>query len=137
MLQQIGHIFPEEFAAIHDFAAPNVEQIDGKTACFVVVSKHVGVVAQFGSGDSLLFLKLMNRRKLITQARSRFKLLILSCCSHAGCQGTFQLGVAPFKEELGIANGIPIEFRRRQSFNAGSETAMNVVLQTGTRMKAG
>ena len=55
--EQVGEIFPEEFAAVDDFAGAHVEEIDGEAAVFEVIAEDVGVVALLGGGDALLFLR--------------------------------------------------------------------------------
>ncbi len=44
--------------------------------------------------------------------------------------------VAAFEEELRVADGLLVDFRRGESFDAGAEAAMNVVLQAGAGMVA-
>jgi hypothetical protein len=54
--EQLREVFPEELAAIDDFAGTDVKEVDGEAAVFKVVAEDVGVVALFDCGDALLFL---------------------------------------------------------------------------------
>ena len=72
--QEFGQVFPEEFAAVDDFAGANVEEIDGEAAVFKVIAEDVGVVALFGGGDALLFLELVDGGELIAEAGGGFVL---------------------------------------------------------------
>ena len=56
---EVGEIFPEEFAAVDDFAAAEVEEVDGDHAVFAVVAEDVGIVV-FDGGDALFFGKLVD-----------------------------------------------------------------------------
>src|SRR5258708_35120509 len=56
---EFWQVLPEEFAAIDYAASAHVEQIYRQHSVFVVVAKHVGVVA-FGGGDALAFLQLLD-----------------------------------------------------------------------------
>ncbi len=42
-----------------------------------------------------------------------------------------------FKEKLRVADGVGVDLRRGEAFNAGAEAAVNVVLQAGAGMVAG
>ena len=74
-IDQFGQVFPEEFAAVDDFAGAHVEEIDGEAAVFEVIAEDVGVVALLGGGDALLFLELMDGGELVAQAGGGFELL--------------------------------------------------------------
>jgi len=56
---EVGEIFPEEFAAVDDLAAAQVEEVDGDHAVFAVVAEDVGIVVLDG-GDALLFGELVD-----------------------------------------------------------------------------
>ncbi len=47
-----------------------------------------------------------------------------------------QFGVAALKEELRVADGLLVYFGGSQSFNAGAQAAVDVVLQARTRVVA-
>ena len=60
VVEEVGEIFPEEFAAVDDFAVADVEQVDGEGAGLKVIAEDVGVVVLLDSGDALFFLELMH-----------------------------------------------------------------------------
>src|SRR4029077_12943444 len=55
---------------------------------------------------------------------------------HAGPQRTSEIRRASFQEHLHIADGFLIDLGRRQVLDAGSEAALDVVLQTRPRVKS-
>ena len=111
-----------------------MEEVDRKTAVLEVVAEDIGIVALLGRGDALFFLELMNRGKLIAQSRRGLELLGLGSCSHARRERALQLRVTAFEKKLRIAHRLRIRFRRCEALDAGTETAMNVVLQAGARV---
>ena len=133
---RLGQIFPEEFAAVDDFAVAHVEEIDGQAAVFKVVAKDVGVVVVLRRGDALLFLELVHGGELVAQARGGFELLGFGGGHHACGEGALELGVAALKKKLRVANGLLVGLGRGESLDAGAEAAMNVVLQAGAGMVA-
>ena len=135
-LHQAWQIFPEKFAAVDDFAVAHVEKIDGEAAVFKVIAEDVGIIVEFDSGDALLLLELVHGGELIAQARGGLELLGFGGSHHARGEGALQLGVAAFEKQLRVADGLLVGFGRGEAFNAGTEAAMNVVLQAGARMIA-
>ena len=132
----VGQVFPEELAAVDDFAGAHVEEVDGQAAVFKVIAEDVGVVVVLGGGDALLFLELVDGGELVAQAGGGFELLGFGGGHHARGEGALELGVAAFKEELRVADGLLVGFGRGEAFDAGAEAAVNVVLQAGARMVA-
>ena len=134
--QQFRQVFPEELAAVNDFAGADVEEVDGQRAVLKVVAEDVGVIALLGGGDTLLFLELMDGGELVAQAGGGFKLLGFGGGDHAGGERAFEFGGAALKKELRVADGVGVELGRGEALNAGAEAAVNVVLQAGARMVA-
>src|SRR5262249_39046147 len=78
----------------------------------------------------------MHGGELIAQARGSFKGFLFGCGEHACVQRAFELGVTAFEKKLRVAHCLGVDLRGRKAFDAGAETAMNVVLQTCARMEA-
>ena len=113
-----------------------MEEVHGEAAVFEVIAEDVGVVALFGGGDALLFLKLVDGGELVAQTGGGFELLGFGGGHHARGERTLQFDVAAFEKELRVADGLLVDLRRGEAFNAGAEAAVDVVLQAGARMVA-
>jgi len=114
-----------------------VEEVDCQRAIFKVIAEDVGIVALFSGGDALLFRKLMDSGELVAKTGGGFKLFLFGSGGHARSECALQLGMTAFKEELRVAHCLLVEIGRGEFFNAGAQTAMNVVLQAGAGMVAG
>ena len=90
----LRQFFPEEFAAVDDFAVAHVKQIHGQAAIFIVVAEDIGIVVLLGRCDALLFLELVHGGELVAQPRRGLKLLGLGRSRHARGQRSFQLCVS-------------------------------------------
>ncbi len=134
--QQTWQVFPEEFAAVDDFAVAHVEEIHSQAAVLEVIAEDVGVVVELGGGDALLFLELVHGGELVAQARGGFELLGLGGGHHARGEGALQLGVAALEKKLRVADGLLVGLGSGEALDAGAEAAMNVVLQAGARVVA-
>jgi hypothetical protein len=100
---KIEQIFPEVFAAIHDAAIAQVEQIGRHQRRLGVASENVDVLA-FGGGDLLLLLHLLHGRDQIAQPAASSKRCPFGCLAHARAQIASQIFVASFQEQLHVAN---------------------------------
>ena len=69
---QVGKIFPEEVAAIDDFAATHVEEVDGEHFVFVMEAEDVRVFV-IGGGDALLVAHLVNGDDLVAEPAGGFE----------------------------------------------------------------
>ncbi len=135
--EEVGKVVPEEFAAVDDFSGADVEEIDGERAGLEVITEDVGVVVLFGSGDALLLLELVDGGELVAEAGGGFELLGFGGGDHAAGEGALKLGVAAFEKELGVLDGVGVELGGGESFDAGAEAAVNVVLEAGAGVVAG
>ena len=111
-IYEFREIFPEELAAIDDFAAAHVEEVDGQAAVFEVISEDVCVVALLGGGDALLLLQLVHGGELVAQARGGFKLLGLGGGNHARGQRALEFALPAFEKKLGVADSLLVGLRR-------------------------
>ncbi len=109
--EQLRQVFPEEFAAVDDFAGAHVEEVDGERAVFKVIAEDVGVVVLLGGGDALLFLELVHGGELVAQARGGLELLGFGGGHHARGERALQFGVAAFEKELRVADGAFVDLR--------------------------
>ena len=114
-----------------------MEEIHGQRAVLKVVAEDVGVIVLPGGGGALLFLKLVNGGELVAQLGGSLEALALGCLHHARGERPFQLGVAAFQQQSGVAHRAGINLRRGKLLDAGAEAAMNVVLQAGALVVAG
>jgi hypothetical protein len=126
--EEFRQVFPEELAAVNDFAGTDMEEVDGQRAVLKVVAEDIGVVTLLGGGNALLFLELMDGGDLVAEAGGGLKLLGLGGGGHADGQSAFQFGGAALKEELRVFDSICVERGSGEALNAGAETAMDVVL---------
>ena len=113
-----------------------MEEIHREAAVFEVIAEDVGVVVELGRGDALLFLELVHGGELVAQARRGFELLGFGSGHHARGEGALQFRVAALEKELRVADGLLVGLGRGEAFDAGSQAAVNVVLQAGAGMVA-
>ena len=134
---QIGEVFPEQVAAVDDFAAAHVEEVHGEHVVFEVEAEDVGVVV-VGGGDALLVLHLVHGDELVAEAGGELELH--RCRRRPPCASVRRAARArcwlAFEEELHVADGCAVVLRRDQAFDAGAEAALDVVLQAGARVVA-
>ncbi len=135
--QQLGQVFPEELAAVNNFAGTHVEEVDGEGAVFEVISEDVSVVAELGGGDALFLLELVDSGDLVAEAGGGLELLGFGGGHHARGEGALELGMAALKEELRIAHGLLVGLGRGETFDAGAQAAMDVVLKACAGVVAG
>ncbi len=102
---RVGQVFPEEVAAVDDFAAAHVEEVDGEHALFVVEAEDVGVFV-VGGGDALLVLHLVDGDDLVAEAGGELELLVVGGFGHAAGQAGFELAGLAVEEELHVADGL-------------------------------
>ena len=136
ILDQCWQVFPEEFAAVDDLAGAHVEEIDGEGAVFEVIAEDVGVVAELGGCDALLFLKLVDGGELVAETCGGFEVLGFGGGGHARDERALEFGMAAFEEELGVADGALVELWGGQTLDAWAEAAVNVELEAGAQMVA-
>ena len=134
--QQFGQVFPEELAAVDDFAVAHVEEIDGEAAVLKVITEDVGVVVELGGGDALFLLELVHGGELVAQAGGGLELLGFGGGHHARGECALELGVAAFEKELRVADGLLVGLRGGEALDAGPEATVNVVLEAGAGMVA-
>ena len=102
---ELREVFPEEVAAVDDFAAAHVEEVDGEHVLFVVEAEDVGVFV-VGGGDALLVLHLVDGDDLVAQAGGELELHVVGGLVHAGGEARFELAGLAFEEELHVADGL-------------------------------
>ncbi len=135
-LHQLGQVLPEEVPAIDDLAAAHVEEVHGEHVVFVVIAEDIRVVV-VRAGDALLLLHLVHGDEQVAIFRCKLELLGGRSCFHARFERAPQLLLAAFEEELRIAHRLAVFLRCGESFDAGAEATLDVVLQAGSRVVAG
>ena len=142
LLQQRGHKFvgiefievlPIKFAAIHDAAGAQVEEIGGDERRFGVIGKHIGIVALRG-GDALALFDVVERAEKIAIRGGFLEALRFGCGEHALFDAFHQVLAAAFEKHARVAHGFRIALVGGQPGDAGPEAAVNVILQAGARM---
>ena len=135
LVDEVGQVFPEEVAAVDDFASAHVEEVDGQHALLVVEAEDVGVLV-VGGGDALLVVHLVDGDELVAQAGGKLVLLGLRRHRSCGRSGGFELAGLAVEKELHVADGLRVGLGRGEAFDAGAEAALDVVLQAGARVVA-
>lgn len=133
---EVGEVFPEEVAAVDDFAGAHVEEVDGEHLVFEVEAEDVGVVV-VGGGDALFVLGLVDGDDLVAEAGGELELHVFGGGFHAGREELFELLGAAFEEELHVPDGLLVDVGGCEAIDAGAEAALDVELQTGTGVVAG
>ena len=132
---EFRQVFPEELAAVDNFACSHVKQVHREHSIFVVVAEDVRIVA-FHAGHALLLLQLLYRGDQVAILRGALVLLRGGGFFHALPQRADQVGLAAFQEKLHVAHRFLIGLGSSQTLHTGSETSPDVVLQAGPRVKA-
>src|ERR1700731_4599601 len=110
-----------------------MKKVHGQHLIFKMIAKDVRVVP-FDGGNALLFLELLDRGNQIAIAGGAFEFLRLGSLGHALAKRFDQVRLAAFEKELNVAHRFGVDLRRGELLHARSETALDVVLQAGTRM---
>ena len=110
-----------------------MEEVHGEHVVFVVIAEDIRVVT-VRAGDALLFLHLVHGDEQVAIFRRKFELLGGRGCLHPCFQRASELLLPPFEEELRIAHRFAVFLRCGEPFDAGAETALDVVLQAGARV---
>ena len=127
--------FPIKFAAIDDAATAQVKEIRGDERRLGVVGEDVGVVALSG-GNALALFDVFERAEKIAIGGGLFEEFLLGGGSHAFFEALDQVVALAFQKEPSVAHGFRVALVGGQSGDAGTKAALDVVLQTGTRVIA-
>ena len=90
---ELGQVFPEEVAAVDDFASAHVEEVHRQHAVLVVEAEDIGVLV-VGGGDALLVVHLVDGDDLVAQAGRELVLL--------GSAASFMRAVRRASSSLGL-----------------------------------
>src|SRR5690349_21180524 len=128
-------ILPEKLAPPDDVSFAHREQLQREPLSFAVVTKDVDVAFRsrghlllLGKPDHGLAQIAILRRELVTHVVRRFE--------HPRFEHVGELFVATFEQQSYVAHRFLILFGRAETFDAWSETAFDVILETGTRRSA-
>ena len=144
LLQQRGNkfggmkffeFFPIKFAAIHNAAGAQVEEIRGNERRFGVVGKNIGVVALRG-GNALAFFDVFERAEKIAIGGGLFVEFFFCGGGHALFEAFDEIVAAAFEKQSHVARGFGVALVGGEAGDAGTETAMNVNI-AGTAADAG
>ncbi len=128
-------VFPEEFAAVHDLAVAQVEQVERHQRRLGVAGEDIDVVA-LGRGHLLPFFHLFHGRQQVAQrAASSKRISSDACCMRARRPRPGRRGALPETASRSrTAAGIRVV--GGEALHARTQAAVNVVLQAGLGMVA-
>ncbi len=132
---KIFEIFPVEIAAIDDAAAAQVKDVDGDLRRLGVPGDDVGVVT-IGRGNFLALVHFFQSFQQVAIAGGLFEALFVRRQFHALFEAAREIVAAAFEQKFYVARGFGVAFIGDEAGDAGAEAAVNVILKTGTRMRA-
>src|ERR1022692_1586030 len=128
-------ILPEVFAAVHDLAIAQVEDIQRHQRRLGVDGENIDIVA-LGRGHLLALVEFLHGGQQVAQRAGFFEPRGLRRGFHTGAQFGGKVGVPALQEQAHIAHCAAIRVIGGQPFHAGPQAAMDVVLQTRLGMVA-
>ena len=128
-------LFPEEFAAIDDAAAAEVEKIGGDERGFGVVGEDVGVVA-LGGGDALALFDVFERAEEVAIGGGLFEEFLFGGGGHALFEAFDQVAALAVEKKADVADGFGVLLVGGEACDARAVAALNVVLEAGARVIA-
>src|SRR5208283_1727057 len=127
---------PIEFAAVNDAASAQVEKIGGDERGFRIVGQNVGVVA-LRRGNALALFDVLDGAEEIAIGGGFLKVLLFGGGHHALLDAFHKVMAAAVEKHADIAQGFSVAGVGGKAGDAGSEAAVNVVLQARARMILG
>ena len=144
LLQQRGHeflrlenllVFPVEITAIDHAPAAQVKKIDGYQRRLGVPGQHVGVIA-FGGSHFLAFVEVLQGAYQVPQRCRLFVHFAAGGLLHAALKTEQQVVSPAFQKHFHVARGLRKTIVGGQAHDAGSQAAVDVILQAGAGMHA-
>src|SRR5208283_3220498 len=124
---------PIKFAAVNDAAAAQVKEIGGDKRRFGVVGQNVSVVA-LRCRDALALFDVLDGAEEIAIGGGFLKVLLFGGGHHALLDAFHKVMAAAVEKHADIAHGFSVAGVGGKAGDAGSEAAVNVILQAGAGM---
>ena len=128
-------VFPVKFAAVHHAPAAQVKKIRGHQRRLGVIGENVGIIA-LRRRDPLALLDVFERAQQVAISRGLLEQFFLRGGGHAFFEAVHQIVAASFEKHARITRGFGVALVGSEPGNARAKTALDVILQAGTRMMA-